>query len=330
MKSVLVTSGEPAGIGPDICLSLVNSKLPVVVAADINVLRKRADILGKQIKFIEYIPGDKTVSKDTLKVIHISCAKDVTPGVLNPENASYVVDMLKLAADSTLQSEFAAVVTAPVQKSVINAAGINFTGHTEFFADYFKIEKVVMMLVSPQMRVALLTTHIPIHDVATNISQENILQTIKIINNSLKQDYAITSPQIYVAGLNPHAGENGYIGREELDIIIPALDILRLEGIALVGPLSADTMFTKKNIEVADVFLTMYHDQGLPVLKYSGFNDSINITLGLPIIRTSVDHGTALTLAGCGKVNTNSLHHAVKEAIFMANSSNKILKNSKN
>lgn len=318
MKKFLVTSGEPAGIGPDICLSLVNSNLPVIVISDINVLRERAAILGKDISFTEYLIDGEINPKGGLSIIHIPCVNKVTPGVLDVANSRYVVEMLEMAAKRTLSGEFAGVITAPVHKGIINAAGINFTGHTEFFADYCGVDKVVMMLASSIMRVALLTTHIPIHSVAASIDVISIKQAIKIINSSLKQNYSINKPKIYVAGLNPHAGENGYIGREEIDIIIPALESLRSEGIDVIGPLSADTMFSTNNIKNADVFLTMYHDQGLPVLKYTGFNDSINITLGLPIIRTSVDHGTALTLAGSDKVNCKSLLHAINEAIFMA------------
>lgn len=318
MKNFLVTSGEPAGVGPDICLSLVNSNLPVVVVADINVLRARAAILGKNICFSEYYTDKETNSKDVLRVIHIPCVNKVTPGVLDTANAAYVIEMLRFAAESTLSREFAGVITAPVHKGIINAAGVNFTGHTEFFADYCGVAKVVMMLASPIMRVALVTTHIPIQNVSSSINIETIKKVIQIIHVSLKQNYAIDNPKIYVAGLNPHAGENGYIGREEIDIIIPALESLKAEGINVIGPLSADTMFSENNIKSADVFVAMYHDQGLPVLKYTGFNDSINITLGLPIIRTSVDHGTALDLAGSDKVNSKSLLHAINEAIFMS------------
>ncbi len=322
MKPLIITSGEPAGIGPDICLSLANSNLPIVVIGDIDVLCARAKLLGKHLNIIEYTERQKVDNHDGLCVLHVPCAEKVKPGILNSANSAYVVEMLTLAVEKTLSSEFDAIVTAPVHKGIINAAGINFTGHTEFFANYCGVEKVVMMLASPTMRVALLTTHIPLKDVANSINQDCLATVIKIINKSLQQKYAIDKPKIYVAGLNPHAGENGYIGREEIDIIIPALEELRAEGINLIGPLSADTMFSENNLADADVFLAMYHDQGLPVLKYTGFNDSVNITLGLPIIRTSVDHGTALDLAGSGKANTNSLYSAINEAIFMAKNKN--------
>lgn len=318
MKLCLVTSGEPAGVGPDICLSLANSNLPVVIVGDIDVLRERAEILNHNIKFKQYVADEEIIEKNSLKVIHVPCAEKVKPGILNSANSKYVVEMLSIAAARTLSGEFAAVITAPVHKGIINDAGISFTGHTEFFANYCGVDKVVMMLASPIMRVALLTTHIPLDKVASSIDKNCLVKVIKILNSSLQNNYSITNPKIYVAGLNPHAGENGYIGREEINIIIPTLEMLKLEGFNLVGPLSADTMFSASNINDADVFLTMYHDQGLPVLKYTGFNDSINITLGLPIIRTSVDHGTAIEIAGTGKANSKSLHHAIKEAMVMA------------
>ncbi len=320
MKPFLVTSGEPAGIGPDICLSLVNSNLPVVVVADIEMLQERNKLIGKKVKFHEYLPEKEINQPDSLCVLNLPCREKVKPGILNAANSPYVIEMLSLAAKRTLAQEFSAVITAPVHKGIISAAGINFIGHTEFFADYCGIDKVVMMLASPIMRVALLTTHIPLCKVAESIDEDNLIKVIKIIHYSLQKNYGITKPKILVAGLNPHAGENGYIGREEIDIIIPTLEKLRKEGMNLIGPLSADTMFSETNIENADIFLVMYHDQGLPVLKYSGFSESINVTLGLPIIRTSVDHGTALTLAGSGMANTSSLHYALKAAAVMAES----------
>lgn len=318
MKKILITSGEPAGIGPDICLSLAFNDLPVVVLADIDVLKQRSKLLGLEVNFQEYLSDNKKSNQNTLMVIHVPCSEKVVPGLLNPANSDYVIRMLKLASELTLKKEFAAVTTAPIHKGVINASGVPFSGHTEFFAEYFGVDKVVMMLASSIMRVALVTNHIPISCVASYINKELLIKIIKIIHSSFQKNYGINKPKIYVAGLNPHAGENGYIGREEIEIIIPTLDILRSEGINLEGPLSADTMFSKNNIADADVFLAMYHDQGLPVLKYNGFSDSVNVTLGLPIIRTSVDHGTALNLAGTNKVNNGSLNKAIQEAILMS------------
>lgn len=318
MKPIVVTSGEPAGIGPDICLSLANRQLPIVVVGDIDILQERARKLNIKINLKEYNPQYKLNFTDGLYVLHTTCKKHVVPGVLNQANSYYVMQTLEIAAKATLNGEFAALVTAPVHKGIINAAGITFSGHTEFFAEICNVEKVVMMLASPIMRVALLTTHIPISQVSKAVNEKNLITTINILNNSLKQNYAISDPKIYISGLNPHAGENGYIGHEDVEIIEPTIKMLRSQGLNLVGPLSADTMFKENNLVQADAFLVMYHDQGLPVLKYSGFNDSINITLGLPIVRTSVDHGTALNLAGSGNANSQSLNLAVTEAIRMA------------
>lgn len=316
MKPVLVSSGEPAGIGPDICLALATSNLPVVVMGDWKMLAERAELLQLNIEFCEYQPDEPYRYRPNLLTVYpISCAHPVIAGKLDTKNSPYVINMLTTAVEACLQEEFSALVTAPVNKAIINQAGIPFTGHTEFLADYCKTETVVMMLACETMKLALITTHLPLLAVATNITSSLIINVITQLDITLKTDFGITTPTIYVTGLNPHAGEGGYLGREEIDTIIPALDQLREQGINAIGPLPADTIFIPENVKQADVFVAMYHDQGLPVLKYAGFGHAVNITLGLPVIRTSVDHGTALDLAGTGQAEANSLLAAVTTAI---------------
>jgi len=320
MKPLLISSGEPAGIGPDLCLALAAHNLPIVVMGDQSMLATRADDLGLDINFIEYRPGIPLVGKSPcLHLIPIHCTAPVIPGVLNPDNAAYVLDMLTQGVQRCLQGEFSALVTAPVHKAVINQAGYAFTGHTEFFADYCQVHTVVMMLACPAMRVALVTTHLPLREVADTITKKLLTAVIQCLNASLKQDFGIENPMIHVAGLNPHAGESGYLGREEIDIIGPALVDLKQQGLDVHGPLPADTLFTPQFINTTDAFVAMYHDQGLPVLKYAGFGQAVNITLGLPIIRTSVDHGTALDLAAKGLADTGSMLAAVEMALLMVN-----------
>lgn len=320
MKPIIVTSGEPAGIGPDICLSLANSKLPLVVVADIDLLRLRAKQLGVAVNFRDYAENTALLSQSgSLNVLNIKCPSIPIPGELNPDNAGYVLEMLAIASEKTLRGEFSAIVTAPVHKGVINQSGVNFSGHTEFFAEVCGVEDVVMMLSSPKLRVALLTTHIPLKDVAKSITPQRLEKAIQIIYTSFQNNYAVHNPKICVAGLNPHAGEGGHIGREEEDIISPTLRKLKMQGLNLVGPLSADTMYISESLQDADCFLSMYHDQGLPVLKYSSFGAAVNVTLGLPIIRTSVDHGTALQMAATGRADSGSLFAAITEAIAMQN-----------
>lgn len=318
MRPLLVTSGEPAGIGPDLCLDLAQSEIPLVVLADKDVLAKRALQLGRIIHFKDYVSGEPvTASANYITVLHIPCPSTVVPGVLNPDNASYVLSMLGMAADLCLQNQFSAVVTAPVHKGIINEAGVDFTGHTEFFAERFGVSTVVMMLVCDAMRVALVTTHLALRKVADAVTQSLITDVIRCLNASLQKDFSIKMPKLFVAGLNPHAGEGGHLGMEEIEVITPALNQLKAEGIDVCGPFAADTLFTPKNIKACDVFVAMYHDQGLAVLKYAGFGNAVNITLGLPIIRTSVDHGTALELAGTGQAQSTSLKAAVKAATQM-------------
>lgn len=318
MRPLLITSGEPAGIGPDICLALAQLNLPVVVLADKNILVQRAEQLKLAINFYDYKPDSIIGLQNSLTVLSLPTKEKVVAGQLNCANASYIIEMLTTATKLTLSQEFSALVTAPIQKSVINQAGITFTGHTEFLAEHCHIQgMVVMMLVCEAMRVALVTTHLPLKAVPAVINVPLIIKIITQVHASFKQDFGIKNPCIYVAGLNPHAGEAGYLGREELDIIIPALTQLRQRHINVHGPFPADTLFTPEKLASADVFVTMYHDQGLPVLKYAGFGQAVNVSLGLPIIRTSVDHGTALTLAGSGHASADSLIAAIKLAQHM-------------
>lgn len=317
MKPLLVSSGEPAGIGPDICLALADLSIPLVVMADQEMLSERAQQLNRPLRILPYLPGQAVQAKPgQLTVMHLPVGKHVEAGKLNPKNAEYVMRMLTVGVAATWSGEFAALVTAPVHKGIINEAGIPFTGHTEFLAEQCCCNRVVMMLACPAMRVALMTTHLPLHAVPAAISPDLIAEVIEIVHQGLRMDFGIDSPLLRVAGLNPHAGESGYLGREEIDTISPALDNLRAKGIRIEGPMSADTMFIDKD-KAIDVFIAMYHDQGLPVIKYAGFADAVNITLGLPIIRTSVDHGTATHLAGTGLANPDSLLAAVRQANTM-------------
>lgn len=319
MKPLLVSSGEPAGIGPDLCLALAAHQLPVVIIGDPLVLKARAQELRQTVNITEYHSGNSINFKPGyLHVLPVTCPNPVITGQLNPVNASYVIELLTQASDLCDREEFSGLVTAPVHKANINAAGIYFTGHTEFLADYFKVQNVVMMLACPQMRVALVTTHLPLRDVPEVISSSLIIKVITQVHQSLINEFGIVNPIIKVAGLNPHAGEGGYLGREEIEIISPALAMLKKEGINVLGPLPADTMFIIDKSNYCDAYITMYHDQGLPILKYVGFNSAVNVTLGLPIIRTSVDHGTALDLAGKNVADSGSMFAAVNMAIDMA------------
>ncbi len=319
MKPLLISSGEPAGIGPDLCLALAAYELPIVILSDLSVLENRAKELKKNVYFSEYKAGEHIESKpDSLSVLHVPCPAPVVSGVLNPQNAPYVIELLTRAAILCNNKEFSAIVTAPVHKAIINEAGIAFTGHTEFFAQFFKVDDVVMLLACDEMKVALVTTHLPLRSVPDAISSSLIIKVVTQLHQSLKNDFRISEPIIKIAGLNPHAGESGYLGHEEIDVIIPALDRLRQQGMNVLGPLPADTMFTQDQNKNCDAYVTMYHDQGLPVLKYVGFNHAVNVTLGLPIIRTSVDHGTALGLAGKDLANSGSLLAAVDMAMNIA------------
>ena len=316
-----ITAGEPAGIGPDLCLMLAQQPASCerVVIADPQLLEQRAAQLGLRVALQPFDPDALPAAQAAgqLSVLPVSLAAECRPGELNRANAAYVLDTLRLAGAGALNGTFDAIVTAPVHKGIINDAGVPFSGHTEFFAEQTATEQVVMMLACPGLRVALATTHLPLRQVADAITGPLIERVMRILHNDLLSKFGIATPRILVCGLNPHAGEDGHLGREELDVIIPALERLRAEGMHLIGPLPADTLFTPKHLDQADAVLAMYHDQGLPVLKHKGFGNAVNITLGMPIIRTSVDHGTALDLAGTGQANPGSLQVALDTAIQM-------------
>ncbi len=320
-----ITPGEPAGIGPDLVVQLAQQDWPVelVVCADVDLLKSRAEHLGLPLQIRLYDANLAPIPQQagTLTVAPFKLAAPVELGKLDENNGRYVVETLTFAGEQSINGQFAAIVTGPVHKGIINKAGIPFSGHTEFFAHQSNTPYVVMMLATEGLRVALATTHIPLAYVAKAITRERLLQVIRILHQDLQHKFAIKNPRIYVCGLNPHAGEDGHLGREEIDVIQPTLQELRSEGIDLIGPLPADTLFQPKYLDNADAVLAMYHDQGLPVLKHKGFGKSVNISLGLPLIRTSVDHGTALDLAGTGKADPGSFFHALDQAIFLATQS---------
>jgi len=313
---IAVTSGEPAGIGPDLCLLLSQHKInaQITIIGDSEMLAERAKLLKLNI----HLPAYES-STNTLSVLHIPAKIPAVVGKLDAANSQYVLNTFTCAMDGCLSGAFDAMVTAPVHKGIINYAAIDFSGHTEFLAEYTNTSQVVMMLVGGGLRVALATTHLPLSKVSAAINQNSLEQTLRILNADLINKFNIKTPRILVAGLNPHAGENGYLGDEEIRIINPVLEKLRLEGMQLMGALPADTLFTKKYLDNADAVLAMYHDQGLPVLKHASFGKGVNITLGLPIIRTSVDHGTALDLAGTGNIEIGSMLAAIELAIELAN-----------
>ncbi len=315
---VAVSSGEPAGIGPDLCLALADASLParIVVLGDRGVLADRAAALDLDIRLGEFEPG-RSPRPAALEVLHLPASAPVMPGRLDPRNSRHVLALVEAAIDGCRARTFDAMVTAPVQKSAINDAGIAFTGHTEYLAARAGVA-VVMMLVGGGMRVALATTHLPLAQVARTITRDGLEQTLRVVDDGLRHWFGIAQPRILVAGLNPHAGESGYLGREELEVIAPVIEKLSAEGLAVRGPLPADTLFTPRHLREADCVLAMYHDQGLPVLKHASFGRGVNVTLGLPFIRTSVDHGTALDLAATGRADPSSLIEAVQLAIEMA------------
>nr|WP_232233117.1 4-hydroxythreonine-4-phosphate dehydrogenase PdxA [Pseudomonas putida] len=318
-----VTPGEPAGIGPDLCLLLAAEPQPhpLIAITSRDLLAERAAQLGLAVALLSVSPDawpDQPAPAGSLYVWDTPLATPVTAGQLDSRNAAFVLQTLTRAGQGCLDGDFAGMITAPVHKGVINESGIAFSGHTEFLADLTQTAQVVMMLATHGLRVALVTTHLPLRDIADAIIAERLERVTRILHADLRDKFGITQPRILVCGLNPHAGEGGHLGREEIDIIEPALERLRAEGMDLRGPLPADTLFTPKYLEHCDAVLAMYHDQGLPVLKYKGFGAAVNVTLGLPIIRTSVDHGTALDLAGSGKVDTGSLRVALETAYQMA------------
>ena len=319
---IAVTPGEPAGIGPDISLQLAEQALDcrLVYFADPDLMEQRAELMGSSVKInvLDNIDKAQDHRPGKLQVYPVALNKPAIAGQLDPANASYVLQCLRLVVEAINQHSVDALVTGPIHKGIINQSGINFTGHTEYLAELTHAHPV-MMLATHSLRVALATTHLPLSQVSQAINQASLTQVIEILHRDLTKYFAIKKPRILICGLNPHAGEDGHLGHEEIEVIIPVIEKLKAQGMLLTGPLAADTLFTPKYLELADAVLAMYHDQGLPVLKHAGFGHAINITLGLPIIRTSVDHGTALELAGTGKASSNSLQSAVAMAITLAN-----------
>jgi 4-hydroxythreonine-4-phosphate dehydrogenase len=315
---IAVTSGEPAGIGPDICLALAAADLACrpVIFADRDLLAARAAALGLNVR-LHAFDSARAPAAGELDVQHVPLVAPVAAGRLAPRNSSYVLALIERAVSGCIDGSFAAMVTAPVHKGVINDAGIPFTGHTEYLAALTSTPRVVMMLAGGGLRVALATTHLALADVAGAITRVSLAATLRILDRALRRHFALAQPRILVAGLNPHGGEGGHLGREEIEVISPVLDQLRAEGLHLDGPLPADTLFTPQVLARGDCVLAMYHDQGLPVLKYASFGQGVNVTLGLPIVRTSVDHGTALELAGTGKADAGSLIAAIATALEM-------------
>jgi 4-hydroxythreonine-4-phosphate dehydrogenase len=313
-----VTAGEPAGIGPELCLTLADYDWSdrIVVIGDPDMLAERAATLGQSVSIRDYAAGSRG-SRGELTVLPVPLARKAVCGILDPANARSLLDGLRCGVEGCLSGEFAALVTAPVQKSVINDAGIPFSGHTEFLAELTNSDVPVMLLAADELRVALATTHLPLRKVPAALTSDGIAAVIRILHDDLQAKFGIDSPEIIVCGLNPHAGEGGHLGTEEDEIIRPAVERCAAEGIRVRGPLPADTAFTPA-AGTRDVVLAMYHDQGLPVVKYAGFGQVVNVTLGLPIIRTSVDHGTALDIAGEGTADPGSLLAAVALASELA------------
>src|SRR5574344_417715 len=318
-----LTPGEPAGIGPDLCLMMAQEAqpYPVVVISNMQMLQDRAQQLGLNIQLVEVTPAhlpEQPAASNCLYVWDTPLDAPVKAGQLNQDNARHVLETLTRAGQGCLDGLFSAMITAPVHKGIINQAGVPFSGHTEFLQQLTGAPRVVMMLATHGLRVALVTTHLPLRDVASAITPERLESVTRILHQDLQEKFGIQNPHILVCGLNPHAGEDGHMGREELDIIIPALERLRADGLHLTGPLPADTLFTPMNLKQCDAVLAMYQGQGLPVLKHKGFGAAVNITLGMPIIRTSVDHGTALDLAGTGNIDSGSMQIALVTAYQMA------------
>jgi len=312
---IAITAGEPAGIGPDLCVTLKSRPgTELVLIADPDVLQSRASALGVDYTVILF---DESNPIEQVSVQPLKALSPVTAGVLDPANSAYVLESIRLAVDGCKNNLYDAMVTPPVHKGVINDAGIPFSGHTEYIAERLNATPL-MVLAADALKVALVTTHIPLKDVASAITHDGVIDCLQILHNDLQAKYNIKVPHILVCGLNPHAGESGHLGMEEIDTITPAVESARAMGINATGPLPADTLFTHRHLESADAVLAMFHDQGLPVLKYAGFGNSVNITFGLPIIRTSVDHGTAIDLAGSGKASDGSLHAAIDLAIELA------------
>jgi 4-hydroxythreonine-4-phosphate dehydrogenase len=322
---IALTPGEPAGIGPDISIQVAQRPLPapVVVIADPDLLRARARQLGLPLILKDYQPGSpaQITPAGTLEILPERCARRAISGQADPANAGYILNTIRRAVQGCRQQEFAAMVTGPVNKEVINTAGIPFTGHTEFLAEITGTPNVVMMLATPGLRVALVTTHLALKDIFRHITRERVETTLRITHDSLQKLFRLPMPHLIVCGLNPHAGEGGHLGLEEIEIINPVIEKLQGEGLRISGPKPADTSFLPADLSSVDAVVSMYHDQGLPVLKHLGFGRAVNITLGLPIIRTSVDHGTALELAGSGRSDPGSLEAALLAAVEIARNS---------
>lgn len=316
---IALSSGEPAGIGPDICIHLAQTAhaADLVVFADAGLLEARARQLGLPLTLISAGEVGASQAAGSLRIHPVKLRAKAEAGRLDPRNSSYVIEMLEQATDGCLAGRFGALVTAPVHKGVINDAGIPFTGHTEFLAARCKSPEPVMMLATGELRVALATTHLPLKDVSQAITRPHLEWVLAMLHADLQKRFGIPAPKVLVLGLNPHAGEGGHLGTEERDAITPACDAMRARGLHVIGPVSADTAFSPARLDGIDVVLAMYHDQGLPVLKYAGFGAAVNVTLGLPIIRTSVDHGTALELAGTGRADPGSLEMALETALYM-------------
>jgi 4-hydroxythreonine-4-phosphate dehydrogenase len=318
---IALTCGEPAGIGPELCLAVAREAFPcdLVCLCDIELLRERAQRIGPKVSLRRYDPGTRAQhTPGTLAVLHHALAAPSVAGTLDVRNAPYVLQVLDRAIDGALAREFDAIVTAPVHKGLINDAGTLFTGHTEYLAERTHTLRAVMLLTTGTLRVALATTHLPLKDVSAALSIELICDVLEILHRDLTRRWGLTAPRIAVCGLNPHAGEGGHMGDEEARVITPAIERMRARGIEASGPVPADTIFVPHILADYDVVLAMYHDQGLPVVKHVGFESAVNVTLGLPIVRTSVDHGTALELAGSGRANPGSFTAAVHVALHLA------------
>jgi len=319
---IIITPGEPAGIGPDICIDLVASRpeCEIILVADKYLLQQRAELLGIPLVLETVTSEDlhKPAMSGRMCILHTPLGTAARPGQLDSGNSAYVLKCIAIAAHLCLKGNAQALVTGPVHKGIINQAGIAFTGHTGYLAELCNYPRVVMMLATPGLRVALATTHIPLHEVTQQLSPELLEQVIRTIDHDLRVRFGLAHPRIRVCGLNPHAGEEGHLGTQERDMISPVLQRLQQQGLNLQGPVPADTAFLPETLSETDVILAMYHDQGLPVLKYAGFRQAVNITLGLPINRTSVDHGTALSLAGSGKADSSSLRYALTIALQLA------------
>ena len=319
---IALTSGEPAGVGPELCLAIARETLgcELVCLGDRSLLAARASALKLPVTLAEY---DARAARamhvpDRLEVLHVPLGAPSAPGKLDRANGRYVLNLIDRAIDGAVAGEFDAIVTAPVQKSVINEAGIPFTGHTEYLAERTRAPLPVMMLATEDLRVALATTHVPLKDVSAAITVESLCQILSILDHDLRQWWGLQVPRIAVCGLNPHAGESGHLGTEEINVIAPAIARMREGGMNVTGPVPADTAFVPARLAECDAVLAMYHDQGLPVIKHSGFDRAVNVTLGLPILRTSVDHGTALDLAGTGRADHRSLAAAIRLALSIA------------